>query len=303
MSKLAEVAQLVVTSKREISVDHLDRGKLDASGTPVDGLYLFTYHEIQSANSAYLYQVTTSSFENHMSFLSSIRRNPLAKTVPQITFDDGHRSNYESAFPILERFGAKATFFVLAGCVGCSSNYISWEQAREISLAGHRVASHGWSHRMLTQCASSDLDRELSGSKCEIEDRLGVEVDSISAPGGRWNERVVEACGRAGYKYLFHSNPWMPVSFREGMRLQGRQMVTGRMDSQLLQKFLQIGPAKRRYLRARYGAKERIRLMLGDQLYHKLWCWLANWNPGEGVELQVDGPPKVNQTVGESKTS
>jgi peptidoglycan/xylan/chitin deacetylase (PgdA/CDA1 family) len=303
MSEVAAAAQLVVTSKREITVDHLDRGKLDTLGTPVERSWLFTYHEIQPVDSAYLYRVTTSLFENHVSFLSSIRRNPSAKTVPQITFDDGHRSNYEKAFPILERFGAKATFFVLAGCVSCSSNYISWEQAREMALEGHRIASHGWSHRILTQCDSSELEREISGSKGEIEDRLGVEVDSISAPGGRWNERVVEACGRAGYKYLFHSNPWMPISFRKSIRLQGRQMVTGRMGSPLLQKLLQISPARRQYLRARYAAKERVRLILGDQLYHKLWCWLANWDPGEGVELQVDEPPKINRTARESKTS
>jgi len=66
---------------------------------------------------------------------------------------------------------------------------------------------------------------------------------------------------------------------------------------------MQITGAKRQYLRARYAAKEHVRLMLGDKLYHKLWCWLANWNPEEGMEVEVDGPPKVSRTDRESKAS
>jgi len=224
-----------------------------------------------------------------LSFVSSVGKNASAGTAPKITFDDGHYSNYENAFPMLERFGLKATFFVLAGRIGSNRNYLSWEQARKMALAGHRIASHGWSHRIFTQCSSSELDQEIAQSKRVIEDRLGVEVDSISAPGGRWDERVADACIDAGYKYLFHSNPWGGASFRKDIRLQGRHTVTRRMDSQQLCKIMQTSGMKRQYLHARYAAKERVRLMLGDRLYHKLWCWVANWSPGEGMELEVDG--------------
>jgi hypothetical protein len=299
MNELLETAQSSVTMKRGLRLDHSDRGKPERVGTVVGRSCIFTYHEILPTDSSYLYRVTNSVFENHVSFICSVSNNSLGGILPQVTFDDGHRSNYENAFPILDRFGVKATFFVLAGRVGSNTNYISWEQAREMALAGHLVASHGWSHRMLTQCSSSELEQEVAHSKREIEDRLGVEVISISAPGGRWDERVVDACNRSGYKYLFHSNPWADVGPRTGTRLRGRHMVTGRMNSQQLQKLMQISSVERQYLRARYAAKERVRLMLGDQLYHRLWCWMANWSPGEGMELEVDG--RTNPS-GESKT-
>jgi peptidoglycan/xylan/chitin deacetylase (PgdA/CDA1 family) len=289
MTESIGTAQSSVATKRGLPLDYSNPGKAETVGALVERPCIFTYHEIQPEDSAYLYRVTDATLENHVSVVSSIRRNSLADAVPQITFDDGHRSNYEIAFPILSRFAVKATFFILAGRVGSNPQYVSWEQAREMASDGHCIGSHGWSHRMLTQCSSSELDRELSGAKREIEDRLGVEVDSISAPGGRWDERVVKACAVAGYKYFFHSNPWPSTSARNGILLQGRHMVTGQMDSQLLWKLMQIRGAKRQFLRARYAAKERFRLMLGDQLYHKLWCWLANWNPGEGVELEVNG--------------
>jgi peptidoglycan/xylan/chitin deacetylase (PgdA/CDA1 family) len=300
MAECTNIAQSSVTTGGELPLKCSDHGKANMAGTLGGQTCIFTYHEIQPEDSKYLYRVTNSAFENQVSFVSSIQGNSLAGAVAQITFDDSHRSNYENAFPILERFELKATFFVLAGSVGGSAKYISWKQAREMVLAGHHIASHGWSHRILTQCSPSELERELSGSKREIEDRLGIEVDSISAPGGRWNARVAEACADAGYKYLFHSNPWLSGSSRSGLRLHGRHMVTGRMDSHQLQGLMQINGAKRLYLRTRYAAKERVRQMLGDRLYHKLWCWAANWNPEEGMEVEIDGRASASR---ESQTS
>jgi peptidoglycan/xylan/chitin deacetylase (PgdA/CDA1 family) len=276
-------------------------GEPEPVGARVERSCVFTYHEILPTDSAYLYRVTTSSFENHLSLIRSVLiKNVLNYAAPRFTFDDGHRSNYENAFPILERFGVKVNFFILAGRVGSNADYISWRQAQEIATAGHCVGSHGWSHRMLTQCSSDELERELGGSKCEIEDRLGVQVDSISVPGGRWNERIVDACARAGYRYLFHSNPWLPTNRRSGVTIQGRTMVTRRMDSRRLQKLMQLNGLEREYLRMIYATKESVRLLLGDRLYHMLWCWAADWRAGDGPEVEVDERANINR---EPKTS
>src|SRR4029077_2585173 len=200
MNELNETVQSSAAGKQELLPDYSGRAKPDTMGTPLERTVVVTYHEILPEDSTYLYRVTCSTFESHLAYLSSARENSLARGTPTVTFDDGHRSNYENSFPILERYGAKATFFVLAGQVGSNENYVSWEQAREMAGAGHRIASHGWSHRILTQCNPSDLVREVSDSKREIEGRLGIEVDSLSVPGGRWDFRVADACACAGYK-------------------------------------------------------------------------------------------------------
>jgi hypothetical protein len=256
------------------------------------GKCVLTYHEILPWESQYIYRVTQAQFKEHLSLLaSSTSRSSLVGQLPVITFDDGHRSNFQQAFPLLEQFGMKATFFVLAGCVGRFDKYISWDQARQLVAAGHRVESHGWSHRLLTQCGPGDLEQELVRSKHELEDHLGVAVVAVSAPGGRCDDRVVDTCARAGYKYLFHSNPWVPSNSQNGIRLQGRHMITGRTGPRELHRLLQPAGGWRLYFRFRYGAKERVRALLGDRLYHKLWCWLANWSAGEGLELEVDTLP------------
>jgi len=275
--------------KRDRSME----GPAGASAAKRGRICVLTYHEILPAPSQYLYRVTSAQFQTHLSLFSSgILPAVSREHAPLITFDDGHRSNFERALPLLEQFGLKATFFVLAGCVGGTDKYISWDQARQIVAAGHRVESHGWSHRLLTQCSHDDLEEELVRSKRELEDRLGAQVSAISAPGGRWDDRVVDACGRAGYKYLFHSNPWPPAETREGVQLQGRHMVTGRMGPKELRRLIEPDEGRRLYFRFRYGAKERVRKMLGDRVYHKFWCWLANWSPGEGMEVEIDGDGK-----------
>jgi peptidoglycan/xylan/chitin deacetylase (PgdA/CDA1 family) len=247
----------------------------------------FTYHEVLATESKYRYRVSNAAFAGHLFRISSILKlSPAA--MPVVSFDDGHRSNYEQAFPILERFRVKATFFVLAGCIGKSANYMSWTQVREICAAGHHLQSHGWSHRILTQCGASELNHELTDSKHEIEQRLGVEVDSISAPGGRWNARVAEACARAGYRHLYHSNSWASARSLEGLSLRGRLMVTRKLEPEELERAMRTRGMRRLLLQARYSTKEGIRSALGDRLYHKIWCWLTNWDPEDGMEVGVE---------------
>jgi len=280
----AKTAPLSLREKNMPSSTHSIKARAQANGKPGANRFHFTYHEILPGDSDYLYRVSAGAFEEHLAFISSL------KAAPRISFDDGHRSNYENAFPILERSRIKATFFLLAGHVGNNQDYVSWEQAREMSKAGHVVASHGWSHRMLTLCDSPELDQELANSKREIEDRIGIEVDAISVPGGRWNERVTEACVLAGYRHFFHSNPWTPSVEGANLSVDGRLMITRHMGASELRTLMSLSPARRSLLRAQFAAKESARRLMGERLYHKLWCRLANWKPEDGMEVQISGP-------------
>jgi peptidoglycan/xylan/chitin deacetylase (PgdA/CDA1 family) len=250
--------------------------------------FAVAYHEVVPQESKYRYRLTNALFKEHLVFLQSLSRGDMPNGQRyEISFDDGHRSNYENAYPLLEESGLKATFFVLAGRVGTSGDYISWQQAREMAAAGHRIQSHGWSHRVLTQCDSAQLREELVRSKRELEDRLGGEMNSISVPGGRWNERVLEACASAGYKRLFHSNPWKSGGMSYEVVIHGRLMITRHMDAAALASYARVSRSRRLYFRAKYGLKERIRDVLGDYLYHRVWCWQAKWNSADGMEVYI----------------
>jgi peptidoglycan/xylan/chitin deacetylase (PgdA/CDA1 family) len=173
----------------------------------------------------------------------------------------------------------KATFFVTVGWTGVAQDYMSWEQLAELIALGHCVQTHGWSHRFLTSCAGAELEEELRRPRLALEDRLGVAVDSLSFPGGRWNRRVLEACRSAGYTAAFTSDPWPLEREVGGMRLVGRVGVTRSTTPARLLRLREDGGRPGLPERLRHGATRALQGLLGDALYHRLWCLWAGWDP------------------------
>ena len=231
------------------------------------------YHEVLPNPSLYSYECSASSFRDHLRLLSDLGN---AGRVVRVTFDDGYRSNVDIALPILDEFGIRATFFVLAGPLGRSGGGLCWQLVRSIADAGHRIASHGWQHRLLTSCSETELREELYASRQEIESRLGRPVLAISAPGGRWNRRVALAAAAAGYHELYHSDPWASPIQIAGLSVSGRIMMTQAMSSDALARLLASSPTQRYVRRLQGLAKHQIRQLIGDRRYHQLWCKLSH---------------------------
>lgn len=59
-----------------------------------------------------------------------------------LTFDDGPSPNTDLVLETLDRYGVKATFFV----VGAEKTADDQERLRKIVAAGHTLAMHSWSH-------------------------------------------------------------------------------------------------------------------------------------------------------------
>ncbi len=124
---------------------------------------------------------------------------PLPPKAVALTFDDGWEEHYKNAFPILKKYGVKATFFVPTGWVG-KSWILTWKEMREMSQAGMVFGSHSISHPDLDKLSDEELKKEVEDSKKSLEDNLGVKVDYLSYPAGMYNDKVIEAVKAAGYK-------------------------------------------------------------------------------------------------------
>lgn len=76
---------------------------------------------------------------------------PLPEKAVMITLDDGYRSNYELAFPILQKLETKAVIAVICGKLDQEApTYLTWDMCREISMSGLvEFGSHTyWLHNL-----------------------------------------------------------------------------------------------------------------------------------------------------------
>lgn len=185
---------------------------------PQTGLVFHSVRRVRRADFSYVMGNTLESVLTRMNGEGIIAqtvsafaaRSPAAAPhTGLLTFDDGLADSYEYALPLLERFGAKATFFPIAGAIGSRANndvfgpqhHASAEQLREIAVRGHEIGSHTLSHADLTLLDMRELERELGESKKMLEDIVGREVVSLSFPYGSWNERVWRTARELGYRW------------------------------------------------------------------------------------------------------
>jgi hypothetical protein len=234
---------------------------------------ILTYHEVEPEKSTYIYAVTSQQLDAQLKLVAE--RNSREADSTELTFDDGHISNYEIARPVLERHALKAVFFVTVGGVGNASQTMNWEQLRTLTNTGHSVQSHGWSHKFLIHCSPTELRDELRRSKAELEQRTGVPVFSISLPGGRWNDRVLRSAADAGYQRVYTSEFWRKAELRQGVLVSGRFMIRSDISIGQFEGWLSMDVQSLHMMRAKNLLQNAVRRVTGDRLYHELWCRLA----------------------------
>ena len=161
-------------------------------------------------------------------------RNSLPKRSVVISIDDGYRSVYNIAWPILKKYDFRATLFIYTDFVGVSKNAITWDQLREVKKSGFEIGAHTMSHCDLTrqnkgeetQAYMSRIEKELGMSKQIIDKKLNQNTVFLAFPYGRYDQRVLDMCKSLGYKIAVSvkrgSNPFFtdPLALRRNQILK-----------------------------------------------------------------------------------
>jgi peptidoglycan/xylan/chitin deacetylase (PgdA/CDA1 family) len=191
-------------------------GSLIRAVRPWSGLLVLNYHRIGDAASSPLdsgvYSATQDQFDEQLSWLKTHAdvigapeldaafRDVRGQFV-LITFDDGYRDNYELAFPVLQRHGVPATFFITTGFV--DQRQVAWWD--EIAWMVKHANRFDWPERLR---ASREPWTVEDGSRV-IRTLLQAYKALPTDAGPAFLEEIAAATGSGRCPLQGDAAPWM----------------------------------------------------------------------------------------------
>lgn len=130
-----------------------------------------------------------------------------------ITIDDGWKSVYTDAYPILKEFEFPFTVFLYTNYVDGGGSALTTPMIQEMQKNGCTIGSHSISHpypgKIKSERKKGDkeftdyLRKEMGGSKKQLENQFKQKVTSYAYPGGFVTEEMLPISTELGYQCLF----------------------------------------------------------------------------------------------------
>ncbi len=102
-----------------------------------------------------------------------------------LTFDDGPGPYTDKILDCLEKYNAKATFFVVGNRIGSYSAQLK----REAQL-GMEIGCHSWDHTQLTKLSESGISSQVFNTNNKVKAVAGVYPATLRPPYGSYNNLV-----------------------------------------------------------------------------------------------------------------
>ena len=121
-----------------------------------------------------------------------------------ITIDDAFRSIYTEAWPRLRAAGLPFTIFVATDPVDQGqSNYMTWDQLRELVAGGVGIGNHTASHLRLQNTAPDRAAAAIAAAQTRIRAELGVVPSIFAYPFGEASLAARQLVIDAGFEAAF----------------------------------------------------------------------------------------------------
>ena len=110
------------------------------------------------------------------------------RPIVSFTFDDGWRSAYTQAVPILNIDGYKATFYITPSIIE-TPHFMSANDLASLFKDGHEIASHSYSRGDLTMMSQNALSSQLRQGQSYLTD-AGLPTSHFAPPYGKTDAEV-----------------------------------------------------------------------------------------------------------------
>ncbi len=135
---------------------------------------------------------------------TSVKPITTEKKYVALTFDDGpHPDVTPLIVSILEKYNAKATFFML----GSRVQYYP-EIARYVYESGHEIGNHTWNHPVLTKMTESQILKEYSMTEQAIIQAIAAPSTIFRPPYGATNELVKSIIPGPHFNWTVDTEDW-----------------------------------------------------------------------------------------------
>jgi peptidoglycan/xylan/chitin deacetylase (PgdA/CDA1 family) len=132
-----------------------------------------------------------------------------------LTFDDGFKSIYEKAYPVMKEFGYPAVLFLYTDFIRAQAESLKYADIEEMGKTGWALESHTKSHMNLgmegekrgRKAFRDLLTRELSDPLGFIKEKYGRQATVLAYPYGVYDEEVLQQTEKLGYQLAFTVNP------------------------------------------------------------------------------------------------
>jgi peptidoglycan/xylan/chitin deacetylase (PgdA/CDA1 family) len=236
---------------------------------------IFMYHHVSPAVQPGIYQraltVSPAEFEGQLRWLRSrgcelvtvdriwadAVHHALSRCEAAVTFDDGYADVARYALPLLQRYGANATFYIATGFVG-SSGHMTVADLRAAQRRGIEIGAHTVHHVDLARLPSASAAREIDESQSALQRWLAAPVTTFAYPAGSYNRSVEAALARAHFATAVTTQPGTLSASDDAYALPRYRVVHGRGLGLLAGVFAQADRSPASWTALEHIARERI---------------------------------------------
>lgn len=193
-----------------------------ASAQSGNSAVILIYHNVSTETPAST-SVSAETFTQHMNYLAdnqytvwplfkTLQHLATAKTIPAktvvLTFDDAYQSVYQQALPVLKEKGWPFTVFVTTQYIGEGySNFMSWQQLREIQQSGGEIGNHSLSHPHFVRRRNAETDEqwrqriinEIQQAQTILQQNAISPILALAYPYGEYSKAVKQLVRELGY--------------------------------------------------------------------------------------------------------